>query len=129
MSVNLVWDDSQHATLRFDYAGEWTWNEWYAAMDEAEKLIREHSDTVYFINHLEDSAYLPKNAMTNFKQNAIHFHSMVRLTFIVSENLFIKVMFNTFKRFAGAWAEHYHYVTSLDEARQMIAEDATEYER
>ena len=128
MSVNLVWDDSQRTTLRFDYEGEWTWNEWYAAMDEAETLIHELGDTVYFINNLGDSTYLPKNAMTNFKQNAIHFHSLVRATVMVSENLFIKVMYNTFKRFAGAWAEQYYFVTSLEEARQMIAEHSTEYD-
>lgn len=129
MSVNLVWDDSHHTTLRFDYEGEWTWNEWYAAMDDAETRIRELDDTVYLINNLGDTTYLPKNAMTNFKQNAIHFHAIVRMTFIVSENLFIKVMFNTFKRFAGAWAEHYYFVTSLEEGRQMIADDIAEFER
>jgi hypothetical protein len=127
MSVTVSWDNQQHTALRFDYEGEWTWEEWYAAMDEAETVINLHGDIVHFIHNVGNSMYLPKNAMTNFKQNAIHFHAMVGMTFIVSDNHFIKVMFNTFKRFAREWAARYHFVATVDEARQMILDDTAEF--
>jgi hypothetical protein len=128
MPVTVSWDDQQHTTLRFDYNGNWTWEEWYAAMDEAEATINLHGDAVHFIHNVGDSMYLPKNAMTNFKQNAIHFHAMVRLTVIVSDNHFIKVMFNTFKRFVRDWASRYHYVATVGEARQIILDDTGEFQ-
>ena len=49
MSVNLVWDDSQYTTLRFDYEGEWTWNEWYAAMEEAENRMHAQNALMEFL--------------------------------------------------------------------------------
>ena len=126
MAVIVAWDDDTHTTIRLDYSGQWTWDEWYHAMDEAEQCIREIGHRVYFINNIGRSMYLPGNAITTFKHNAIHFSQLVLMSFVVSEGTFLQVMFNTFKSFAREWAANYYLVGTMEAARGMITQHLLE---
>lgn len=68
MSVSVRWEDKAHTIQRYVYAGYWTWDEVYVALEEGLRQL----DT---IDHLADAIvdmsatnYVPSGAMLHLKR-------------------------------------------------------------
>lgn len=62
MSIRSVWDNSEKTTLRFIVYGSWQWSDMDKAVQEAQAMFSEVSNTVHVIVDLRESTMLADHA-------------------------------------------------------------------
>jgi len=122
MSIEVNWDNREKTVIRFDYTARWSWQDYYAALDETKSWVENLDYKVYFINKVDNIGHLPANAVNHFKKTAVEFGPYVHLTVIVAHSRFLHLVFDVFQRVAGEWSKNYRFVESMEEAYALIAD-------
>src|SRR5688500_1941902 len=58
MGVTVVWDTEAQTALRFDFVGQWQWNEYDAAVRDAYAFLQQVSHRVDIIANLRPGPHL-----------------------------------------------------------------------
>ena len=127
MPIEIVWDNDQNTTLRYDVSGKWTWDELWAARDKVFALMDSAAASrVDAIIHFKDGMNLPSDAMAQLKQLRENPHAKAGLTVMIGANMFMRTLFGTFTKVYNSTTGHsvdFLYAKTLPEARELIAQD------
>jgi hypothetical protein len=121
MTVKASWDNETKTTIRYDFEGQWTWEEFRAAVQEAFALTRSVTHTVDTISNFPADTRLPANAFLQFRRAMADAPKNRGTTAIVSNTSFIKMMVSVFSKVNKQLGERLVIVSSLDEARRTLA--------
>ena len=124
MGVHVTWDNDEKTAIRYDLAGRWTWDEFFPVYQQATQMIAPLEYKVEFIVNLADEVtqkgFVPPNLLSRLSDLNKHQPPNVGATYVVGVP-FLKVLYNVAVKVYPVMAERYVYVTSLEEARQLIA--------
>lgn len=71
MAVTVSWMDSEHPTLLFHFSGRWTWDEFYAAAQQANELAESRYDPlVHSVLDFTDGPHAPPNSLAQLPRIA-----------------------------------------------------------
>jgi hypothetical protein len=121
MSITVSWDNSEHTIIQCVYQGAWTWTEFYAAVEEVNKLETSVNHKVYILLDFH-SSHMPGGVPSQFKRISQIQHPNAGPMIIIGHNLFVRTMFDIFTRIQPQAAERYRFVSHRDEAYTLIAE-------
>jgi hypothetical protein len=133
MSINIVWDNPEQTTLRYDIAREWKVEDLRRAIDEVfSKMDSSPANRVgAIVNFTEGGVNVPRSVFTEIGSLLRSRHPKAGLTVIVGANRILRMTLGTIQnivRAAGHEAGFKHAKT-LDEARALIAQDRNEFNR
>ena len=121
MPVNVSWDNADHNVVRYDYTGKWTWEEVYAAIDQANALMHSVSHPVSIIHDLTQSAGIPSSALTHAHRITMGIPENWAVSVVVGSGMFTESLLNIFTKIYRKLGDRYQTAHSLDEARVIIA--------
>lgn len=124
MAIKVIWDDETKTILRYDFIGNWTWNEFYAASAEFHAQLDSVDHKVDTIINLTDSAGMPGNVLSQAYSAFQNQHpNDTGLNVIVSKGMLIQILVNTFSRVYSNFTENFeiHLVFSLEDARKYLS--------
>lgn len=67
MGVIVEWDNSEQTILRFIYQGEWTWEDFNAALEHGKELAAEVPHKIDYIYDVTTSSSVPSGALSQFR--------------------------------------------------------------
>jgi hypothetical protein len=119
MSVRVMWDNQEKTILHYIYEGTWTWEEWYAAVGEARRMMERVEHKVYVI---VDAACqeVPPGALARFRHAASGETEHVRMVILVGDNPFIETLFGIVRNIARGCVAKFTLAASLEDAYQII---------
>jgi hypothetical protein len=127
MCIKLAWDNTEHSIIRVWYDGGWTWNEFYAALSEAKMMAEFAERPITFIHDTRDTYEIPEHPALHYRNWAIEMESYSYMNIMVSKSPILRGMFETFKRFAGHWADGYLLVNDMKEAQHIAMGQTVEF--
>jgi hypothetical protein len=71
MPVKVEWDNEEKSVIRFTYTGNWTWDEFYIHVKEANEMMDSVDKTCVSIVDMSKGSRLPANA-------SIHIRNIIR---------------------------------------------------
>ncbi len=130
MPYLVIWDNNAQTAIRTEWQGNWTWDEYHQALDEVARLMKSVSHPVDVINTSAPNAVMPKgNPIPHFRRAAKQLPNNNRFTINTGRTGFAQTMMKIFRRMFPKLKVTFFFASSLEEARQIIAEFQTdEYE-
>ncbi len=121
MPVSVQWDDPNHTTLRFDYEGNWNWNEAHLAFDWADVLMNGTPGSIAVIIDMTRSHTAPKDALQRLTVSAQRPRHNISTIVAVGTTPFVGVMAEMYRRLYNRYAVELYYAATRDDARDFIA--------
>ncbi len=123
MTIEVVWDDEAHTVIRHIFSERWTWEEFFAAIDEAQVMIDTAPGPIgVIIDGRAETMQMPPNMLSNGRTVLSRAHPRTKIVVVVIRNPFINVMVMTLSRISGARGRTLLSVDNIDEARRLVHE-------
>lgn len=122
MSITVNWSDEQKSELIYHIQGKWTWDELFAAIDEATHLLDTINHRVNLIIDVSESLFMPPLSVANLRRVAnapTMSHPNTGLLILVGANQFIKIMFQVFSRLFPHAASRYRLIDTIENAKAL----------
>jgi len=120
MSVEITWIDEEKTIMKYDMIGTWSWDDFYPVYDRAIVEEKAQNHTVYIVVDLRQSKSMPPNMLTHVKNISDHQPDNVGVNVIISNNRFIKMMFDIAVRMHSKIAHYFQIAHTLDDAIGLI---------
>lgn len=126
MPVRVQWDDAPHSVdsvhnvLRFDYEGDWNWNEAHMAFEWADVLMQETQQPIAVIIDLSRSHTTPIDALQRVTVSAQRTRHNISTIVAVGATPFVSVMAEMYRRLYNRYAVAPYYAATLEDARLFI---------
>ena len=123
MPVQVLWDNDDRTTLRYDVQGHWTWNEFYENFAHARAMMQTVPHTVDFIVNPVDfrsRGYMPSGMISRVVQLYRNIPPNTGVTVIVGGGDFFRIINNVSRGFYPRIAARYRFTDTLDEARAVL---------
>lgn len=121
MPVETAWDDREKTTIRMTISGKWTWDELRESVIKANIMIESVEHDVHFMCVLGSANWIPGNALTNLRDIIGMFTPNDGYRMIVTENLILKDLVFALSAMSGGLGFRYRFATTLEEAREYLA--------
>jgi hypothetical protein len=121
MAVMSTWEDEAHNAIRMIYEGRWTWDEFYAALESAEAMAADAPHQLAVLHDMSHSQEMANNPAVHFRNWAVKMRPFTFANVIIGANQYQRIMFQTFKRFAGSWSDGFLFVENIEAARAILA--------
>ncbi|MFN8373769.1 MAG: hypothetical protein U0694_12955 [Anaerolineae bacterium] len=122
MNVHVSWDDAEQTIIRYDFDGNWTWDEFHAAAHEAYAMTRSVEHRVHTISYFRPGAMIPPDALVQFRLAMSNAPANRGVTVIVGGSRFTRTLVEVFSKINRTLGERLKLAHSLEEARQIISE-------
>jgi len=127
MGVFVTWDNEARTTLRYDFVGDWGWDEFLAAYRQAEAMFESVGHLVDVIADFQQSGCVPVETLARlayiFRDRPENLGSSV----IVADRTFTTTSFAIFGQYYSDVARTYQLVHSLDKARGLLSKAPLTY--
>ncbi len=124
MAIHVVWDDSAHSIIRWDFDQEWDWNDFWQAFDTSLEFGIGSPHRVDVIPNVTQTKRLPIGALGAFKTVDARLPEFVRLVVVAGQDSMTRLMIKTFAQINGI--DSWRTALTLDEARAIIIKDRQE---
>jgi hypothetical protein len=122
MPISVSWDNDDKTTIRYDFNGQWTWDEFRVSSENAFAMTRSVSHTVDSISNFDPTTTLPPNALFQFRRAMTTAPKNRGVTVIVGGALFVRTMVGVFGKLNRQLGERLLLADTLDQARARLAE-------
>src|SRR5258706_13447577 len=129
MTITVSWDNDDKTVIRYDFAGKWDWTDFRTATVEAFAFTRSVQHRVDSISNFHPGTTLPSDALFQFNRIMKTAPLNRGATVIVGGTMFINNMVSIFSKVHKPLGKKLLLASTLDEARQKLAERAPVAER
>ncbi len=122
MPIQVVWDNESKTVIRFDFSKQWDWEEFWTAVRQSDTMMTAMPYRVDLIANFEGSASPPLGALGQFKRAIQEMAPSRSIVLIVPGSLLIDLLTSTFMRIYPTLGRNLTVASSVEEARQILAE-------
>jgi len=123
MSVDVIWADDARTIVRYTFAGMWSWDEFYLALDHALEMENSVPHRVDVIVDLRRSERIPSNALSHMQIIANKQPANLQLSVFITDSLFACALLRVLRPISKTVNHHYRIVPDLERAYTKIQED------
>lgn len=120
MDIQVNWDNEEHTIIRYDYGPAWTWQNFAAAIEQAQAMVGADGRTVDIIANFTEGAPPPVGALTRFSSAMRGNPSGVGMVVITGGGMFVTLLVSTFSQVYRGLARHVQVAATLEEARELL---------
>jgi hypothetical protein len=119
----MDWDNEDKMILVAFYIGSWTWEEFFAAREQANHALDTVDHPVDIIHDWSQTSHFPPNILGNAKNLIPRMHPRTALNVHVGVNPYFLTMWQLFNRVytAVAGEKKFLFADTLEEARRKLA--------
>lgn len=123
MSIRVMWDDEAQTTLRWEFVGAWTWEEFEAAVTAAACQMSAVPYTVTAICDFTRSGPLPLtgSAISQAYRAREHTKGQLSSVALVGASAYIKSLLALFCTIHRQRKDRYVFAETVEEARALMA--------
>lgn len=127
MAIQVVWDNECKTAIRHDFAGRWTWDEFWELCRVTKCMVESVPHQVDIIANMRETV-MPRGRSTMSNMRKARFLSAPNQGIIVVVvNPFLKSLLSLFMSFDPEMIGIMFSAESVEQARQVIAEHALEH--
>ena len=121
MGVEVSWDNEDKTIIQIIYEGHWQWDELRAAVKQMNAMIDSvDHPAVHLISNRGEARWTPGKYAANAREILAMYHPRVGHWVGVVRNPIAREMFYAFSAMEGGVPYSYHYVNTLEEAREFL---------
>jgi hypothetical protein len=120
MGIQVCWDNPEQTILRYDFEGQWTWEEFRAAATEAFAMTVSVPHVVDTITYFHKGTLLPANALNQFRQAMLGAPPNRGINAIVGGTTLVRTTVYLFMKIYGILAQRLLLCGSLEQARSIL---------
>jgi hypothetical protein len=126
MTVEVRWDNEDKSIIRWTFPRQWTWDEFYSALQGSRAMVRLQSHTVDVIVDMTSSELFPRNLLTQGQVTLQTTSLNIGIIVVVGWNPLLRTAFNSFLKIYRTNFNHsareMHIVNMENKAYQLITE-------
>jgi hypothetical protein len=126
MTIEVAWDNEQKSIIRWTFPKQWTWDEFYSALQASRAMVRLQSHVVDVIVDMTVSKLFPRNLMTQGQVTMQTTSLNIGIIVVVGWNPLLRTAFNSFQKIYrtsfSPSAREMHIVNMESKAYQLIEE-------
>lgn len=123
MPITITWDNAEQTVLRWDYQGEWTWQELLDANEISYAMVAAQPHIVDIIVDMTHSPTLPSNTISLYRslRHQIRTAENAGTTILIGCSPYVKAIIYTLSRIPRLYIHQFSVADSLAEARAILA--------
>lgn len=121
MAIQVQWDDSAQAIIRWDFDSQWDGDDLTAAFKTSQCLARSKNQRVDIIPNVVNSKRLPQGILDKLKELDAQLPDWVRLVVVASADTMTRLMIKTFVQVNHI--DSWQMAFNVNEARAIILQD------
>lgn len=133
MAIQVGWGNLQKTVVLYTFDGAWTWHEFYAAIDIAQRLARTVDHRVSAIIDMTHADDLPShislglNIMNHVQRTLVSYaQSSESAVMLVGAKPLIKALWDTFRAISGPKLNaNLRFVKTMEDARPLLDSQRT----
>jgi len=125
MSVTYRWDNEEKSIMLFSFEEPWTWDEYYNMKPISDKIIAEVGHPVAAIIEIPQNLHLGSNALGHSRTIDRTKPDNLWVMVIVTQSTLVRAFLGLADRLSSQFRDGFVQATSLEQARQIIAEKQT----
>ena len=122
MGVSVSWDNPDQTIIRFEFDGEWNWDELYAASDQATEMLDNSEHTVDFIMDIRRAKKIPNDLMSHAERLASGKHPRRGLMVVVGANKLLRTLSGGIRKLFPEATQNVILAADMEEAYMKIYE-------
>jgi hypothetical protein len=119
-SVEIKWDNEEKTILRYNFSGDWTWDEYLERLNEGRSMMADINHPVCVLNDMQKMGKLPPNFASTAKSVISSRPKNTGLAIFLTSNAFFKVMYRVLAQLIPNVPTDYILVTSEEEAYSKL---------
>lgn len=126
MPITVSWDDTEKTVLRYDFEGNWTWDEFQQAKEESDAMLDSVPHSVDVILNYGNNHWLPPGAISRLRAMAANTRpNFSGRTIIVSESIVHRTLLNILRNTSNWLADRFtvRFVATVEAARQTLKDE------
>jgi hypothetical protein len=120
MGIKVQWDNEQHTLVRWDFLGVWNWNDFLAAQNESNTLIKSVPYTVDIISDVSQIHPVPPGAIGQFRLYRRNDPENTGQVVLVGANIYIRTIVDIFRGMFPNTGGQFTFANSIEEARSAL---------
>ena len=121
MPIEVGWDNDEKTTLRYDYEGNWSWEELYEISNKALEMFNSVPHRVDTIHNHTNSTYIPRGALSHAQRLLAQYPENWGISVVVGTNPLLKALMLVFRKVYRQMGERHFMAATLEQARQLLA--------
>ena len=101
MPISVQWDNPDKTLLRWNFEGKWTWDDYYAAMEQNNALLDSIQSKADLLIDMQQTNIVAAGFTSQFRRIS-QFHPKAGFAIIVLNSRFIEIMLNMLMNFQPA---------------------------
>lgn len=125
MPVQFIWDNPEKTIARYNFVGNWTWEETYKAFHHSWEEIEKLPYVIDSISDFTQSNTVPSGVMTHLRTLAQNRPENTRWMVFVGANPYLSMIVQNFNQLYHTILKRelkLQFVKTRDEARLMVAQ-------
>jgi hypothetical protein len=122
MGVRVSWDNPDRDIIRFEFDGEWNWDELHAASDQATDMLDTSVKTVDFIMDIRSTNKIPGDVMSHAERLASGSHARRGLMVVVGANKLLRTLSGGLRKLFPVATQNVILAADMEEAYMKIYE-------
>ncbi len=120
MPIPIRWEDPEQTIVRYDFEGHWTWDEYFAAMNQIYQMFGSVEHRVDAIANMKPGIMPIGGSAMSAARSALRKLPPNRGVIVIIINPFISAMLSAFKQFDREFGTFLRSANSVEEARLLI---------
>lgn len=124
MGILVNWDSAEQTAVRYEFSAAWTWDEFFAALQQDDEMIASVSHTVHMILDFRQARTVPPNPGAQFRNVAQQVSDQLGLIIVVGNNMWFESVVQMFVKLFGSSMKGItglKTVKTIEEAREIVA--------
>jgi hypothetical protein len=124
MPIQVQWEDPAHTLVRLQFERGWTWNDLYAAVDQADRLITSVPHTVHLLIDIRKAGGIPGDFISRagdlFAQGSARANEGRKV--VIGAGPLIRAAYGTFLKVYGGQMKNRPllFAGDMNEARRLL---------
>src|SRR5688572_9832395 len=98
MNIEVKWDNDDKDIIRWTFPKQWTWNEFYSALQGSRSMVRQQSRIVDVIVDMTISELFPRNLLTQGQVTMQTTSLNIGIIVVIGWNPLLRSAFNSFQK-------------------------------
>jgi hypothetical protein len=120
MGVIVSWTDDEKKIIRYEFPGQWTWDDLYNAMNQVNEMMASVPYNVYVVISLEHSRGIPPGALTHLRIGTLKGAPNWGGGVFIGMSSLLTALLNTFTTLNKKLGERYAIAKNDEEAMAII---------
>jgi hypothetical protein len=120
MGINIQWDDDAQTRFRYHFDEHWTWDEFFAAKNQAKPLLDAVGHKFAVIIDLTEVSRLPPDSLAQSRNALRNGHPNAFFIILVVPNPVVRTIIGTLRDIAPITPRTIEIASTLDAARALV---------